>query len=252
MKWSSGTLVVLLCLAGVSQDAPAIKHERMPAALEREFALSAAPPHLRKEATIYLLDPAKGYSLDRQGTNGMSCIVVRSDWQFTTAFRDDIFWPVCYDEEGSRTLLQDYLYAAELRARGMDARQVNAEVTRRFGTASAPNPNRTGIGYMIAPIMRGYTSAPGPVTMNMPHYMFYAPNLKNADIGGAGFSKEYPFVLSMDPGRDDYIIMLVGETEKARILEQSKDLLDHLCAYRHYLCTTDATRARTPVDSAPE
>ena len=88
--------------------------------------------------------------------------------------------------------------------------------------------------------------------MNMPHYMFYAPNLKNADIGGAGFSKEYPFVLSMDPGRDDYIIMLAGETEKARILKRSRGLLAQLCAFRRYLCTTDATRARTPVDRTPE
>lgn len=252
MKFSAGILVVLAGLACVAKDAPAPKLEPMPAALERDFALSAAPPHLRKEATVYLLDPVKGYILDRKGANGISCIVVRSDWQFTMAFRDDIFWPVCYDAEGSRTLLQDYLYAAELRARGMDARQVNAEVTRRFGTASAPNPSRTGIGYMIAPIMRGYTSAPGPVTMNMPHYMFYAPNLKNTDIGGAGFSKEYPFVLSMDPGRDDYIIMLAGETEKARILKRSRGLLAQLCAFRRYLCTTDATRARTPVDRTPE
>jgi hypothetical protein len=101
---------------------------------------------------------------------------------------------------------------------------------------------------MIAPLMRGYTKAPEPVTMNMPHYMFYAPNVKDADIGGNGFSPQYPFMLSMSPGRDDYIVMLVGETEKAKILLDSKDLLAELCTYRDYLCTTAATRARTPVD----
>ena len=237
--------------AGKSAAGAPPKLEPMPESLEIRFALSAAPPHLRDGATTYVLDPAKGYVLSHKGTNGVSCIVVRSDWQFDAPLRDDIFWPVCYDAEGSKTLLQDYLYAAELRARGMDAKQVHQEVTKRFGSAAYPNPSRTGVGYMIAPLMRGYTRAPEPVTMNMPHYMFYAPNVKDTDIGGHGFSKEYPFVLSMTPGRDDYIIVLVGETEKAKILLESKDLLAELCSYRGYLCTTAATRARTPMDDSP-
>ena len=249
-------VLLLLCCVNVfaqdkqSEGTPEPKLEKMPAALETNFALSAAPPHLREGATVYLLDPSRGYVLSRQGTNSISCIVVRSDWQFPTkGFRDDIFWAVCYDSEGSKTLLQDYLSAAELRARGMDSAQVHEEVTKRFGTAAYLNPRRTGVAYMIAPIMRGYTSAPGPVTMNMPHYMFYAPGVKDADIGGHGFSKQYPFVLGMSSGRDDYIILLVGEAEKEKILHESGDLLAQLCSYRNYLCTTAATRARTPVDS---
>lgn len=222
--------------------------EQMPELLEMRFALSAAPPHLRKDATTYLLDPAKGYVLKRKGTNGVSCIVVRSDWQFpSVAFRDDIFWAVCCDSEGSKTLLQDYMYAAELRARGMDAKQVHSEVTRRLGNPAYPNPSRTGVAYMTAPIMRGLVRS-GVATMNMPHYMFYAPNLKDADIGGNGFSKQYPFMLSMSPGRDDYIIVLVGEAEKEKIISDSKDLIADLCSYRDYLCTTAETRARTPFD----
>jgi hypothetical protein len=225
-----------------------VKLEKMPESLENRFALSAIPSHLREGATTYLLDPAKGYVLSHKGTNGISCIVVRSDWQWPDSpFRDDIFWPVCYDAEGSKTLLQDYIYAAELRARGMNAKQVHDEVTKRFGTAAYPNPSRSGVSYMIAPLMRGYTHGPIPATMNMPHYMFYAPNVKNKDIGGNSFG-QYPFILSMNPGRDDYIILLVGESEKAKILLESTDLLADLCSYRDYLCTTDATRARTPVN----
>ena len=74
-----------------------------------------------------------------------------------------------------KTLLQDYIYTAELRARGMDEKQVHFEVTRRLGTKDFPNPARTGVAYMIAPVMRGWTDRAEPVTMNMPHYMFYAP-----------------------------------------------------------------------------
>ena len=249
-----GMMAPLFCISCFAQNKrkeseSRPKLEKMPETLESSFALSAAPPGLRQHATVYLLDPSKGYELGRQGTNGISCIVVRSDWQFTAnGFRDDIFWPVCYDSEGSKTLLQDYLNAAKLRAGGMDAKQVHEEVTKRFETAAYPNPARTGVAYMIAPIMRGYTNAPQPMTMNMPHYMFYAPGVKDADIGGHGFSKQYPFILAMSPGRDDYIILLVGEAEKEKIVQQSKDLLAQLCSYREYLCTTEATRARTPTD----
>ena len=247
-------LILSPCLAqmkATEAGAPP-KLEKMPEALEIRFASSAAPPHLRDNVTIYVLDPAKGYVMARRGKNGVSCIVVRSDWQWPSPpFRDDIYWPVCYDSEGSKTLLQDYFYAAELRSQGMDSKQVHEAVTRRFGTPASPNPSRTGVAYMIAPIMRGYTSAPGPVTMNMPHYMFYAPGVKDSDIGGNGFSKQYPFILGMSQGRDDYIILLVGEAEKAKILEESKGLLNDLCSYRDYLCTTSETRARTPIDKVP-
>jgi hypothetical protein len=220
----------------------------MPESLEVRYALSAAPPHLRQEATTYILDPQKGYVLNHMGSNGVSCIVVRTDWQFASQpFRNDIYWPVCYDSEGARTLLQDYLNAAQLRAEGRNASEVFREVTKRFGKPDYPNPSRIGVSYMIAPVMRGFTAAPGPVTMNMPHYMFYAPNVKDRDIGGNGFSQEYPFVLSMNLGRDDYIIMLVGESEKAKIIEESKDLLADLCSYRQFMCTTGETKARTPI-----
>jgi hypothetical protein len=81
------------------------------------------------------------------------------------------------------------------------------------------------------------------------------PAVKDTDIGGPGFSKQYPFILGMSKGRDDYIILLVGEAEKAKILEDSKELLTDLCSYREYLCTTPETRARTPItpiDKVPQ
>lgn len=248
-----GLITSVSCLAQTKQadttnrSSPA-PLEQMPESLEVRYALSAAPPHLRDGATTYVVDPAKGYVLNHKGTNGVSCIVVRSDWQFADQpFRSDIAWPVCFDSEGSKTLLQDYLYAAELRAQGKDAKQAHLEVTKRFGTADYPNPARAGIAYMIAPVMRGFVKGPEPATMNMPHYMFYAPGVTDADIGGKPFS-HYPFMLRMSPGRDDVIILLVGETEKAAILSESKELLADLCTYRDYLCTTAATRARMPND----
>jgi hypothetical protein len=58
-----------------------------------------------------------------------------------------------------------------------------------------------------------------------------------------------PSLLSMSPGRDDFIIMLVGDTEKEILLE-FKDLLADLCSYRDYLCTNGQTRMRMPIKTS--
>jgi len=45
----------------------------------------------------------------------------------------------------------------------MDAKEVHLEVTKKVGTKDYPNPARTGVAYMIAPVMRGWTARPEPV-----------------------------------------------------------------------------------------
>ena len=52
--------------------------DRMPAELETQYALSAAPPGLRAKATVYLLDPNKGYYLAREGSSGVACAEVET------------------------------------------------------------------------------------------------------------------------------------------------------------------------------
>src|SRR5437868_523263 len=66
--------------------------QSMPPNLETRFALSALPPYLRERASVYLLDPAKGYYIAHQGTNAFSCLVTRTYW-FKTEFRDDLYDP---------------------------------------------------------------------------------------------------------------------------------------------------------------
>src|SRR5262249_13533382 len=92
--------------------------EKMPAKLETEFALSALPVGMREQATVYLLDPKKGYQLSRRGTSGVTCLVERTAWE-QADFRNDIYVPLCYDAEGSRTYLKVIIDAAALRAQGV-------------------------------------------------------------------------------------------------------------------------------------
>ena len=159
--------------------------ERMPEALETRWALSALPPALRDEATVLVLDPATGYRTARQGTNGLTCFVERTAWELVD-FRNDIYIPLCYDPAGAKTLLKVKMDVAVLRAQGMRADALKAEVERRYRTNTYRAPERPGVSYMTSPVFR--TVGPPDMqvhTMAMPHLMFYAPFVTNEDIAAA-------------------------------------------------------------------
>jgi hypothetical protein len=229
-----------IAAAGAGQ-ATEKKLERMPADLETKFALSAAPPRLREQATVYLLDPEKGYYLSRKGTSAVTCIVQRTSWQMTE-YHDDMYFAVCYDAVGTRTYLKSIMDADALRAQGMSAPALKAEIEKRYKEKSYRVPDKPGISYMVGPIMR----AVGPPdmqlhTMAMPHLMFYSPYLTDEDIGARPDfndpgSLAYPFIDKHGTPEERYMIQLMGEAEKARVLADEKALVDALCAYRAVLC----------------
>jgi hypothetical protein len=211
--------------------------EQMPAALETQFALSALPPAMRDKATVHLLDPKKGYRPSRQGTNGVACLVERTAWE-QADFRNDIYVPLCYDAEGSKTFLKVIMDAATLRIQGMSPAALKAEVENRYKNKTYKVPEKAGLSYMVAPIQRTWMLPDGQVhTGSMPHLMFYAPKMTNEDIGAVpNSSLLYPFVFKEGIAEQSYMIQLIGEAEKARILADEKTLLDDLCAYRDFLC----------------
>ena len=58
MKIALALPVIAISVIGVSAR-PGQAVEKMPAELETQFALSALPPALRDQATVYLLDPGR-------------------------------------------------------------------------------------------------------------------------------------------------------------------------------------------------
>ena len=213
----------------------------MPAKLETQFALSALPPALRDKATVYLLDPKKGYQLSRQGTSGVTCLVERTVWEWAD-FRNDIYIPLCYDAVGTKAHLKVIMDTATLRSQGMRPVALKTEIENRYKNKTYKAPEKAGLSYMVAPVMR----AVGPPdmklhTMSMPHLMFYAPNITNEDIGAVPnlsvhSSLLYPFIDTQGIAEQSYMIQLIGEAEKAKIMADEKTLLDDLCAYRDVLC----------------
>ncbi|WP_170288226.1 hypothetical protein [Marilutibacter maris] len=234
--------------AAPAQDA-AIAHtpgtviEAMPADLETRYALSALPGRLRDEASVYLLDPDSGYRLAREGSSGVACLVERTAWELSD-FRDDIYIPLCYDAAGIGAHFKVILDTAAMRAQGMSPEALKAEVERRYRDKVYRAPAKAGLSYMIAPVMR--TIGPPDLqvrTMSMPHFMFYAPGLTNADLGARPDLAEpaslmSPFIDRQGNDEQSYMIQMVGAAEKAAILAEEKPLLDDLCAYRDVLCAS--------------
>lgn len=222
---------------GRAQDARNTNQlDPIPRALEVKLALSAAPPYLRSEVTVYILEPAEGYVLERKGTNAFTCFVERTDW-VRADFRNDLFIPECFDAEGAKTIVPVSFDVARFRAEGkLNPQQLKDEITRRFKDGIYRSPARPGISYMLSPIQRLYG---GPEsretrTVNMPHYMFYAPNLTKNDMGGGPVMGQYPYLVNAGPHA--YMIVNVGETEKAQITQEEHELLIDLCAFRSYFC----------------
>jgi hypothetical protein len=235
--------VVAIGIIGVSAPssrATETNIEQMPAKLEIQFALSALPPALRDKAAVYRLDPSVGYQLSQPGTSGVTCLVERTAWE-QADFRNDIYVPLCYDAEGTKTYLKVIMDVAALRIQGMGPTALKAEIENRYKNQTYKPPKKPGMSYMAAPVMRTWMNPDWNVhTMSVPHLMFYAPNMTNEDIGAIPSSDRYfPFIFKEGIAEQTYIIHLVGEAEKMKIMANEKALIDDLCAYREFLCLSD-------------
>src|ERR1700761_7887185 len=110
-------LILFISVQSFAQTPATAPLDKMPVDLETDFALSSLPPQLRAGATVYLLDPAKGYYVGRKGSNGFICFVMRTAWEWAE-FRNDIYTAISYDAEGTRTIFPIYQDVAAMRASG--------------------------------------------------------------------------------------------------------------------------------------
>src|SRR4051812_29832859 len=65
---------------------------------EISLAISAAPPEISGQATVYAVREGKAVTL-RTGSNGVACLVGRDLHQGS-------LYPICMNAEGARTVLQ--------------------------------------------------------------------------------------------------------------------------------------------------
>src|SRR3954471_24821030 len=116
------------------------KIEALPRDLEIQLALSALPAHLRDGATVYVLNPDKGFEVAQKGTNGFHAFVARTGddafrgtWPLKE-YRDDILYPVSFDEAGAKAQMRVLFDAAEMQARGTPPEQLKKITQERYKT----------------------------------------------------------------------------------------------------------------------
>ena len=254
-------IVVIACLlfplvasAADKQTSKAMKIEPLPQDLEIELALSALPPHLRDHATVYVLNPDKGFEVARKGTNGFYAFVARTgddsfrgSWPLTR-YRDDILYPISFDSAGAKAQMRVFFDAAKIQAKGTPPEELKKTMQERIKKGYYKAPARAGVSYMLSPILRTYENpdkSDKVYTANLPHVMYYAPNVSNEEIGGtppsihiAGYRMivhgRYPFVIM--PGPLGYIVQFLGVTERAAITKGYEGMLERLCELKKVWC----------------
>lgn len=219
------------------------KIEPLPRDLEIQLALSALPAHLRENATVYTLNPEKGFEVARKGNNGFHAFVARTgddafrgSWPLTK-YSDDILYPVSFDAAGAKEQLRVFFDAAEMQAKGTPPGELKKIIKDRFKTGYYKAPERAGISYMLSPVLRTYWNpeeSDSVVTANIPHVMYYAPDVSKEDIGGAKLGSMYPFLIM--PGHHGYMIQFVDQTEKAAINKEYEEMLARLCKIKEVWC----------------
>ncbi len=219
------------------------KIEPLPRDLEIQLALSALPPHLRDNATVYVLNPAKGFEVARKGTNEFHAFVARTgddtfrgSWPLTE-YRGDILYPISFDKAGSKAQMRVFFDAAEMQAKATPPGELKKIIQDRYNTGYYKAPARAGIAYMLSPVLRTYWNpdeSDGVGTVNLPHVMYYAPNVSTEDIGGGKPAGMYPFVIL--PGHHGYMIQVFGVTERAAINKEYEEMLTRLCNIKDVWC----------------
>jgi hypothetical protein len=132
-------LVALMTLSATAQSPSANDAEHnhnahggkvllLPSDLEIRLAVNALPKELREGASVLVLE-SDGYVKVRSGTNSFTCIVSR---------RGGNFYPVCFDEEGARTILPAFADDAVFR--------MKVRAKKRSSKSSPRDSRRAGIG----------------------------------------------------------------------------------------------------------
>ncbi|HEU4722223.1 MAG TPA: hypothetical protein VFS59_12730 [Gemmatimonadaceae bacterium] len=154
---------------------------------EIELARTGAPRHVSDSATVLVLGTA-GYVEAVRGTNGFTCVVIRS---FGGSTSDPAFWnpkvraPHCFNPPAVRTVLAPMLERATWIIAGVGLAEVDARTKRAYASRVFVAPAPGAMAYMTSP--RQYLLDDDPRWL--PHLMFYHDRATSgATFGAAGMT----------------------------------------------------------------
>ena len=157
-------------------------------AAEVALARTAAPADISANATVLVLT-RNGYTEAARGTNGFTCVVMRS---FAAAPDDPGFWntkisaPHCFNPPAAQTVLPAMLAQIDWALAGATPAELNAKISQAYAKKKFPMPAAGAMAYMLSP--KQYLSDSDPHSW-MPHVMFYYDrSLKGSTFGAGGMT----------------------------------------------------------------
>lgn len=172
----------------------------LPRSEEIALARSAAPPEVSGAARVLVLERGKGYVPGEAGTNGVTCIVSRS--------QPGALEPHCFDREGSETILLMDLREAELREWGKSEAEIKEDIAEGLRVGRFRLPRRPAMSYMMSSAQVLYDEKGQRVGAWQPHLMIYVPYLTSDDVG-LGATPSPKAAIVVDPGKPTANIMIV-------------------------------------------
>lgn len=161
---------------------PAQEYTELSRTEEIRLSMSAGPLSVSRNADVYVLG-ARGFEKAVEGTNGFSCLVIRS------AADTSILAPHCFSPAATETVLPGKLVEGELQMRGLSQSAIEAELLKGFEDGTLPLPEGDAYAYMLSAGQHL-----GSAGQWRPHFMLYMPYATNEDIGGSPANPQFPFV----------------------------------------------------------
>lgn len=210
------TLVAISIVAGASalgaQKTPDVTPYLIAdRATEIALARTAAPADVSGKATVLVLTP-KGYTEVAHGTNGFTCVVMRS---FSASPNDRGFWnprvsaPHCFNPPAVRTILPAMLAQIDWALAGATPAELNARIKQAYAEQRFPMPAAGAMAYMLSP--KQHLSDTDPHWM--PHLMFYYDRaLSGTTFGAGGMSAPIIDASAGDPNAPVQVIYIPTHT----------------------------------------
>ena len=153
-------------------------------AAEVALARSAAPRDVSGAARVLVLTP-KGFVEAAAGTNGFTCLVMRS---FAAAPGDPQFWnprtraPMCFNPPASHTVLPAQLAQVDWALAGVTGTDLASRIRNAYAEKRFTFPAAGSMAYMLSPQQHLADTDPHW----MPHLMFFFDRTLTAPTFGAG------------------------------------------------------------------
>jgi len=158
----------------------------LPDAEEIALAMSAAPDEVSSRADIYALRGTK-FEKIRPGSNGTACLVARD-------YHPGSLYPICFDQEGVRSLMLREMREVSLRAEGIPEHRIEAMVQEELASGKLPKATKAALAYMMSPRQVLYSSADSTgrrVGQWFPHIMMANVGISKEQLG---LSSRYLYV----------------------------------------------------------